>query len=91
MSRVGRFGSTSTTTNDPAENGLLLRVSIDDGNYMVRDFVGLRYGFAPVLLHAVEAWANDVEWMVTETEDKLGDPLLSEARAYRRALHRRAA
>ena len=86
--RTNFFATRFTTTGDPTENGLLLRVSIEDGNYMVSDFVGLRYGFAPVLLHAVEAWANDVEWLMTEPEAKLGDPLLSEARAYRRALHR---
>jgi hypothetical protein len=75
-----------TSTTDQPEPGLLLRIAIDGDNYMVRDFVGLRYGFANNVPQAIEMWASEVQWMLSEPREKLGGPALQEADAYRRAL-----
>lgn len=76
----------TTSTLDEPGPGLLVQVSIDGENYGVRDFVGLRYGWANNLPQAIEMWAHEVQWLLSEPREKLGPPLLDEADSYRKAL-----
>lgn len=64
--------------------GLLLRVTPDPGGYLVTDLTGLRHGDGETLAEALRAWSEHVEAICGM--DNLGEPLLSEAAAYRRAL-----
>ena len=76
---------TTTSTLDKPE-GILIYASADGDGVFVRDHVGLRYGHAQTLVEAVAAWAEEVNFICTEPEGKLGEPLLSEVRAYKSAL-----
>lgn len=79
--------NTSTTLTAP-EAGLLIRVSIEDGQYMVRDFVGTRYGFAPFLGDALADWMSQVDEILAMQSEPLGPPLSFEVAAYKKTLSR---
>lgn len=84
MSQTWTWTAPSTTT-DPATS-ILVRVHDDEGYITVSDLVGFRYGHAQTVVEAVTDWANDVKAICNEPEEKLANPLLAEARAYKTAL-----
>jgi hypothetical protein len=86
MTQVFPYAQSQSTLTCELGAGLLLRISIDEGNYMVTDLIGLRYGHAPELVDALVAWAEQVDEIVGH-DGPLGDPLKSEVAAYRKALN----
>lgn len=75
-----------TTTYTAATDSLLLRIARDQGFYMVTDLIGTRYGHAETLADALAAWEQQVADLLGLDEETLGDPILSETRAYKKAL-----
>lgn len=75
-----------TTTFTTDASALLLRISRDGEHYMVTDLIGTRYGHAQTLAEALAAWEDQVQDLLGLNEDDLGDPILSETRAYKKAL-----
>lgn len=74
----------ATTTTISSGRGILLRVQPDEGWYLVTDLTGLRHGEGETLIEALRSWAEHVESILGLPN--LGEPLLSEVAAYRRAL-----
>jgi hypothetical protein len=94
LHRTWTGGATSSTWDDPGP-GLLLHISVDEDakpqetfRYVVRDFTGLRHGAGNTLADAVADWANYVEFILTEVDEKLGPALRREVARYRKALGR---
>jgi hypothetical protein len=79
-----KIGESTTTLDRPS--GLLLRVLRDGDGILVKDTVGLRYGWGLTLGDAVRMWADCV--MDVCDEPNAGGALLSEQNAYRAALDR---
>lgn len=77
-----------STTVAVWEHCLLIRVSIEDRQYLVKDSVGTRYGCAPFLGDALADWMSQVDEILAMQSDPLCDPLKSEVAAYKRALSR---
>ena len=75
-----------TTTYTSDANSLLLRIARDEGFYMVTDLIGTRYGHAQTVKDALAQWNDQVADLLGLDEDGLGDPILSEVRAYKEAL-----
>lgn len=76
----------TSTTMDPPDAALLVRVRPQNGIYLASDFTGTRRGYGRTLLHAVEDWASAVQWLITEPTAQLTPSLRKERAAYRKAL-----
>lgn len=77
----------STTTTTDTSVGLLIRLHQDvDGAYIASDVTGLRFGHGANPEVALAEWWRQVLDLLEMRDEEMGEPLLSEARAYRAAI-----
>jgi hypothetical protein len=82
------WDSTSTSTwDEPSGETALLRIVKDNGQFLVSDLLGLRYGVGATVEAALMDWISGLrEFVEWSKGQKLGANLAAEVHAYRKFL-----